>query len=280
MESQLDDDKADLIFRYFETHGIDNVINLSSSENNYELIAISDTNSDFTTSNDSVSSYNSLSTRNSSAASFDYSFLLKPPLKSNYIQPIIKEIYVPNQRMLQFKGEGRIPFLMRFPQLWQLAVNEGDSKAQQILMNEVLTEDCIFQPTVKKIVTGKANVAAFMIFILKLMPDFYMTFSNIKHKERRVITFKQVCIGSIIPNPPESTNAPKGIFETLPIADMDAKMKLQKQKYDLLKSQNKIISVERKAFFSIRLNPELQYIEAIMTKGITFEVTESPVQLR
>ena len=182
--------------------------------------------------------------------------------------------------MLQVIGEGRIPFLLRFPKLWQIALNQGDARAQRILMNEVLTEDCIFQPTIKLTLTGKARVVEYMVTVLRSLPDFYMKFSSLKHNKNRIITFKQSCYGSIVPNIIESTPNPfRFIFDYLPTTDLDEHMKLQKQKYDLLKSQNKVISIVRKTFITLRLNSELQYIEAIMAHGIVFEISESHIKI-
>ena len=41
-----------------------------------------------------------------------------------------------------------------------------------------------------------------------------------------------------------------------------------------------MISIERKAKFFLRLNAELQYVEAIMTTDVTFEITENLMTLQ
>ena len=277
MESfQLDDDKASLIFNYFESNGIENPIEVPLST---QSITTNMTQNYYTITDISTDSDSSdLASRKAIYGIEDYSFLLQKVPKSSYVQSIMKEIYIPNRSMLQIKGEGRIPFLMRFPKLWETALNRGDSKAQKVLMNEVLTEDCIFQPTVKVTFTGRENVVSYMISVLSSMPDFYAKFSNIKHKDRRTISCILSCYGTIIPLQLEPMNSWKNVFEFVPIDIMDENMKLQKKKYDFLKSQNKTISIERKSFFIVRLNSELQYIEAIMSKGITFKISESPLQ--
>ena len=71
-----------------------------------------------------------------------------------------------------------------------------------------------------------------------------------------------------------STSSQWNLFEHTPVEDMDDFQKLQKQKYDYLKSQNKMIKMERRATWFLVLNRELNQFKKVMTSESIIEVSE------
>ena len=185
-----------------------------------------------------------------------------------------KEAHKTKTYILQGPRESRIKFLVRSPKLWEICLNSGDLVKLKCLMNDILTEDCIQHIITSPPTLGRDKVYESTCLILKYSPDFYVLFSNMKRLKRRVITFNGNSFGTLPFLDSDEKCSTIWNFYGTSLESLDEFHKLQKQKYDLLRSQNKVIKFERKATWYLILNREGNQICKIMTKTVSLEVFE------
>ena len=170
--------------------------------------------------------------------------------------------------------EPRIKYLVRSLKLWQEFSNSGDLDRLQVLFNDIMTKDCLlinssaFPP-----VLGRDKIFEQRVSFSQYIPDFCFFFNNIDRPKKRVITFNGNSFGTLpYPNVNDKSTASWNIFEFAPAKKLDEEHEIQKQKYDLLKSQNKTIKFERRASWFVLLSRDVKYIKKIMAANTKMEI--------
>ena len=176
--------------------------------------------------------------------------------------------------LFQSSREPRTKFLVRAAKIWESCLNSGDLVKLKCLMNDILTEDCMFHILTSPPTLGRDKIYESNCLILRQSPDFYVLFSNMKRIKKRMITFNGNSFGTLPFVDTDEKCAAIWNFYGTPLESLDEFHKLQKQKYDLLRSQNKVIKFERKATWYLILNREVNQICKIMAKTAFLEVFE------
>ena len=105
--------------------------------------------------------------------------------------------------------------------------------------------------------------------ILRYVPDFCVAYTKIVRSKKRLITIKGNSFGTFpYANTADKTINSWNIFENTPIDRLDEHHKTQKQKYDTLKSQNKLMRFERSATGYILLSRDLKRIVKLLSCDI------------
>ena len=96
-----------------------------------------------------------------------------------------------------------------------------------------------------------------------------------KQLKRRIISANGNSFGTLpYQDNQDKTSATMWNFFGTPLESLDEFHKLQKQKYDMLRSQNKVIKFERKATWYFIFNREATKITKIMAKTASVEIYE------
>ena len=174
----------------------------------------------------------------------------------------------------QREHEPRIKYLLRFPKLWQEFMNSGNFEKLKILFADILSEGCIQLNSLSPPIVGREKMYNVQVSIQRNIPDFCVFYSNIVRSKKRLITMDGTSFGSF---PYANSSCDKTIsawnfFETAPINIFDEHHKLQKQKYDTLKSQNKVIKFERRATWHIILSRDLRQIVKVMAFNVKNDI--------
>ena len=179
-----------------------------------------------------------------------------------------------NLTSFQRPHEPRIKYLLRSLKLWQEYVNSGALDKLKILLNDILTVDCLML-TNNAIppVVGRHNIYEQRMSLNRNIPDYCVFFNNIVRPKRRVITLSINCFGTMPhPNTNDRSTLTWNIFEYVPMDKLDEHHKIQKQKYDALKAQNKTIKMEHRASWFLLLSRDLKCIAKIMATNSKLDV--------
>ena len=195
-------------------------------------------------------------------------------ISSSFIVP--KGIAASKVRIPSYKshpGELRLPYLLRFPKLLQVALNGADSKMLQSLCDEVLTEDVLHLTGVYAPMIGRKKFVELFTSFAKAVPDSLLICSNIKHTKRRIITFKAIFAGTLVFHNPNELIIQ--MFENASTDYMDGDdMKNNKLIFERCKSQKKSMTFERNSQMVCGLNFELTHIEKVMSKNMSTKFFE------
>ena len=181
--------------------------------------------------------------------------------------------------ILQCPKEARTRYLLRFPQLYQQFMNSSNVEKLKALFYETLTEDCVYHILTSPPMIGIRRVYELQCLTLLSSPDFYVSISDIKFFNRRIIT----CVGTSFGTVPylardQSPSSNKQItfwnFIGMPFQELDKFHQIQKQTYDRLISQKKSIRFERKTRWYLFLNRERSKVQRGMARFSSVEIFE------
>jgi hypothetical protein len=217
-------------------------------------------------SNNVQNSSSMISSNSSNSNGSSRSRINKPFLPILYSQPKSQPT------TFQRPGEPRSKYLLRASQLWQCFLNSGNFDKLHILFNDVLAEKCLVYNLIGGVIVGRTKLLEFYMSIFRHVPDYCAFFSNVVRTKKRLIVSKGNSFGSFpYAGAHDSKTAAWNIFEH-PIETLDENQLMQKQKYDSLKSQNKLIKFERSATWYLTLSRDLRCVEKIMATNIQAEV--------
>ena len=179
----------------------------------------------------------------------------------------------PTITSFQLRREPRSKYLLRFPKLFQEFMNSGNLHNLKILFDDVLSSDVMILTQVNPPVVGRDKVFASQCSMLRNVPDCYVVFSKVTRPKRQLMTMASNNFGTF---PYANTNDPTrkswNLFEFTPEEKLDEHHKIQKQKYDTLKSQNKDIKIERRVTWYLLLSADYRCITKIMTNNMKYYV--------
>ena len=181
--------------------------------------------------------------------------------------PLTRYIPLPTQVItFQQQHEPRSRYLLRSLKLWQEFSNSGDLEKLRVLLNDILDDKCVMINGPSPPVVGRDTIYALVVSLLRNIPDFCVFYTNIVRSKKRVITMTSNNFGSFpYANANGETKLTWNFFEITPIDKMDDHHKIQKQKYDMLKCQNKIIKFERSVTRFLLLNRDEKRFIKIMS---------------
>ena len=176
---------------------------------------------------------------------------------------------------LQFPNEPRLHYLLRFPQLYQEYMNSSNLEKLKMLVYDVITEHCVFHIQTSPPIVGVDKIYQMQCMTLKSAPDWYVLFSKMKRIKKRIWALRSKSCGTL-PYNLLSMETAKSYwnFVDMSIEKLDGFHQLQKQKYDTLISQNKMIKFERSATWYFFLNRECKKFEKVMAYHAQLEIFE------
>ena len=144
--------------------------------------------------------------------------------------------------------EPRIKYLLRSIKLWQEFRNTFDMDRLLILFNDIFTKDCLlFMHSSTPPLIGPQRIHQQACSMTQHVPDICVFFNEIVRTKKRVITFKCNTFGTLpYANASDKSTWTWNIFEYMPLDKLDEYHKVQKQKYDTLKNQNKVLRFEQR----------------------------------
>ena len=159
--------------------------------------------------------------------------------------------------------EPRIKYLIRSISLWQEFMNSGDLDKLHVLFKDIFCEDHIILNDNKlPPIIGLRKLCDVKDSLLRNIPDYCVFYNNIMRLKRRVITMKAKSFGTLpYANVQNKKTFLWDIFENTSIDKLDEHHRIQKIKYDTLKSQFKFIQFEISVSWTIFLNRANQQIE-------------------
>ena len=171
-------------------------------------------------------------------------------------------------------NEPRMKYLLRSLKLWQELRNSGDMEKLKVLLDDTLTEECLmFLHSTLPPIIGRQKIYEQNVSYNQNIPDLCLFHNNIVRTKKRVITFNANSFGTLpYANANDRTTWSWNFFESVPIEKLDEHHQLQKQKYDTLKSQNKVIKFERKCVWFAMLSRDLKHITKIMATDIKVDI--------
>ena len=176
----------------------------------------------------------------------------------------------------QKEREPRMKYLLRFPRMWQEFVNSGNMAKLKLLFFDIFSEECIQLISISPPIVGREKIYNLQVSIQRHIPDFCVFFSNIVRSKKRLITMKGNSFGTLpyaSSSTDKSVNAWNPFENSMSSAEMlDEHHKIQKQKYDMLKSQNKVIKFERRATWHMILSRDLKHIVKMMACDVKNDV--------
>ena len=180
-----------------------------------------------------------------------------------------------NSKDLQYPNEPRSKYLLRFPQLYQEFMNSSNLEKLKALVYDVITENFIFHIQTSPPIVGVDKIYEMQCMTLRSAPDWYVLFSKMKRIKNRIWTLRSKSCGTL-PYNLLSMETAKSYwnFVDMSIEKLDGFHQLQKQKYDTLVSQNKMIKFERTSkwyFFSNRDCNQFDKVMAYQTQVGIFE---------
>ena len=177
--------------------------------------------------------------------------------------------------LLQQAKEPRVHYLLRSPKLFQEFMNSGRLNMLKELMEDVFAKDFTFQLLTKSSIVGLDKVFELQCSNLDNFPDYYVLIAGVKRVKRRQWRVKLRSFGTLLPaNGNDNLSHIWNIFEHTPVGSLDEHHKLQKQKYDYLKSQNKMIKLERRSFYCLVLNRKMTKFQKVMASASILDVFE------
>lgn len=186
-----------------------------------------------------------------------------------------------NVKTFQLSNEARIKYLIRSLKLWAEFMNSGDLDKLRILFNDILVEDFIFIDYNMPPKIGQQKIFETATSVLSNVPDYCSSNNKIERSKKRIITMKcntfgtlayiNVCSDSGKYSNIQST-ASWNMFESTPFDKFDEHHKIQKQKYDLLKSKNKNIMFKRRSTCSLVLSRDLKQFAKLMIYNVKVDI--------
>ena len=176
----------------------------------------------------------------------------------------------------QLPREPRVKYLLRSIKLWQEFRNSGDMERLKILFDDIFTEESLmFSYNNIPPIKGSRKIYEQAFSLHRNVPDFCLFFNNIVRTKRRLITCNCNCFGTIpyeniYSNGTSRSTLIWNIFESTGLTEkLDEHHQLQKQKYDSLKSQNKVIRFERRFSWVAVLSRDIKHIsKSILTNSM------------
>ena len=154
-------------------------------------------------------------------------------------------------------------------------MNSSNLEKLKIFLYDVLSEKCIFHIQTSPPVVGAEKIYEMQCMTLKSAPDWYVLVSKMRRIKKRIMSVKSKSSGTL---PHNMTLLDKKTsywnFLGMPIEKLDEFHQLQKQKYDTLISQNKMIKFERSATWYFFLNRECKKFEKVMAYQTQLEIFE------
>ena len=172
-----------------------------------------------------------------------------------------------------FPDEPRIPYLLRFPKLIQIALNSGDFKMLKGLLDQVTTNDCLFLVESIPPIVGKLDIVETFRAFIAVSPDSIVFVSNVKHAKRRIISFKVTTSGTFLFQNPKDTML--GIVDKYFVESMGEDMTSMKLLYNRCKMEKIGMKFKVKSLAVCGVNEELTEIEKIMSKTISLSIHEA-----
>ena len=185
-----------------------------------------------------------------------------------HLSPFFRSVssHKSNATTFQKLKESRIKYLCRFPKLYQEFFNSGNFDMLKILFDDVIAKDIILITQGNQQLMGRERFHQLLISIYENIPDMCIFFNEIVHSKKRLINMNGNSFGTFpYANSCDKSRAAWNIFEYALIEKLDEYHKIQKQKYDVLKSQNKPIKFERRATWHFILTRDLKCVKKIVT---------------
>ena len=197
--------------------------------------------------------------------------LIKPFLLAINSNPIIQSLK--NVTTFQLPNETRMKYLIRYPKLQEQFFNSGELEKLKILFNDVMVRDVVLFPLGLPAIVGRDKVFEVWVSMFRNVPDLCVFSKHAMRSRHRLITFKARSYGTVPSiNTNDKTTVKWNVFEYTSMVDLDEFHKLQKQKYDMLKSQKKMIRYEKTSTVYLYLDKNLQYIIKIMYSDEKIEI--------
>ena len=169
--------------------------------------------------------------------------------------------------------EPRTKYLLRSFKLWQEFTNSGDLDKLRILFKDIFSKDSVTLNDKSTPILGPSKLYEAHGSLLRNIPDYCVFYSNSVRSKRQVITVKTNCFGSLpCANFNNKSTFLWDIFENTSIDQLDEHHRIQKQKYDDLKSQKKLIKFETRAAWNICLNRVGQQIQKMSTSNYIIDI--------
>ena len=170
-------------------------------------------------------------------------------------------------------NEPRWKYLVRAMKLYQNFFNGGDFNNLEILYKDIYTKDVLLLMKGVPPMVGIHKLLELQRSLHRNIPDICLFLNDIKRPKRRLFTMKGNSFGSFVyANSNDSTRASWNFMEYAPIEKMDEYHKIQKQKYDDLKGQQKVIRFEKRAIWHFVLDTEMKKIDKIMSCHEKFDI--------
>ena len=178
--------------------------------------------------------------------------------------------------LFQRHRESRASYLLRSLKLWQEFTNSGNLDNLKILLYDILRKDCIHIGDS----SGTATVGRDEIFELQssfqnLFPDYCVFLNNITRTKKRAITARVNSFGTFSNTTSAQDklfSSPWNIFENTPIEKLSEHHKIQKQKYDVLKSQKKSFKFETTGMWYLCLTKDCRQVYKIASSKEKVEI--------
>ena len=176
----------------------------------------------------------------------------------------------------QVSKEPRMKYLVRSIRLWQEFTNSGDMDKLKVSFDDILPDDCMVLNGVSPPLVGRDKIFEQKMSLNRNIPDYCVFYSNIVHSKKRLITITVHSFGTFAYKKPQSKSDRMTTFwycfEELPIEKLDEHHKIQKQKYDLMKSRNEVIRFEKHATWHFILSRNLKSISKMMVRTFKIDI--------
>ena len=182
------------------------------------------------------------------------------------------KVTIKSMSHFQLPKEPRTRYLFRAPMLLQEFLNSGNLEKLKCLCYDVFTEDCLHHNLTNPPRIGRDKIYQSYESVLREAPDFYVLFYNAKRRNIRSITVCANSFGTLVPFAKEGKS--QWNFFGMQTDHLDEFHKVQKQKYETLKSQNKYIVFEKKAIWYLEMNRDSSKYSKVLTKQCFLEIFE------
>ena len=197
--------------------------------------------------------------------------LIKPFLLAINSNPIIQSLK--NVTTFQLPNETRMKYLIRYPKLQEQFFNSGDLEKLKILFNDVMVKDVVVLNHSFPLFVGRNKVFEIYVSLLRNIPDVCVFNKRGIRSGHRTIMHQASSYGSApYVHANDKSTEKWNIFENTPVEKLDAFHKIQKQKYDMLKSQNKMIRYEKSSIWYLSLDKELQHFSKMRSTNEKVEI--------
>ena len=178
-----------------------------------------------------------------------------------------------NVTTFQLPNETRMKYLIRYPKLQEQFFNSGDLEKLKILFNDVMVKDVVVLNHSFPLFVGRNKVFEIYVSLLRNIPDVCVFNKRGIRSGHRTIMHQASSYGSApYVHANDKSTEKWNIFENTPVEKLDAFHKIQKQKYDMLKSQNKMIRYEKSSIWYLSLDKELQHFSKMRSTNEKVEI--------